>query len=183
VHVRTNTVQSELRLAIKTAVELTNDHRDGNRVRQVLVDTQYARASEATDREIEDVHRRFASVADLVQMLPSAELEDVVAALNNALDTCQVQPSLQAHDGSALHVHWTQFDAPFSDQVVVDVLIALAQVISDHGVSRFGQCGASDCFNVFYDPTKNHSRRFCSDPKCASRTHTAEHRARRNAST
>ncbi|MEO6571207.1 MAG: CGNR zinc finger domain-containing protein [Ilumatobacteraceae bacterium] len=31
---------------------------------------------------------------------------------------------------------------------------------------------------MFYDATKNRSRRFCSDPRCASRTHTAAHRAR-----
>ncbi|MGL4297698.1 MAG: CGNR zinc finger domain-containing protein, partial [Candidatus Neomicrothrix subdominans] len=49
------------------------------------------------------------------------------------------------------------------------------------GTARFGQCDASGCDWLFYDATRNRSRRFCSDPRCASRTHTADHRARRRA--
>ena len=41
--------------------------------------------------------------------------------------------------------------------------------------------GSSLCDHLFYDATRNGSRRFCSDPRCASRTHTADHRARQRA--
>ena len=63
----------------------------------------------------------------------------------------------------------------------VDFLMALAQELCEHGTSRFGTCAATDCSHLFYDVTRKGSRRFCADPRCASRTHTADHRARQRA--
>ena len=83
------------------------------------------------------------------------------------------------HDGAPLHIHWTPSTATFDDQVIADILMALAQEVCDHGTTRFGRCAATDCDHLYYDATRNGSRRFCSDPRCASRTHTADHRARR----
>jgi len=69
--------------------------------------------------------------------------------------------------------------ASFDDQVIADMLMAICFDVCEHGTTRFGVCAAADCEHLFYDATRNGSRRFCSDPRCASRTHTAEHRARR----
>jgi len=87
-----------------------------------------------------------------------------------------------AHDGAGPHLHWTPTTATFDQQVVADVLMALAHELCDNGTNRFGRCAASGCDDLFYDGTRNRSRRFCDDPKCASRTHTAQHRARRRTS-
>ena len=81
--------------------------------------------------------------------------------------------------GAPLHIHWTPSTASFDDQVIADILMALAQEVCDHGTKRFGRCAATDCDHLYYDATRNGSRRFCADPRCASRTHTADHRARR----
>ena len=67
----------------------------------------------------------------------------------------------------------------FDDQVMADFLMALANELCDNGTKRFGRCAADDCDRLFYDTSRNGSRRFCSDPRCASRTHTADHRKRK----
>jgi predicted RNA-binding Zn ribbon-like protein len=121
---------------------------------------------------------RCLPLARLATSLPGADLTETVTSVNGSLESSAIAPSLSAHDGFALHIHWTSPTTPFAHQVAVDLLMALAQTLCDHGVERFGRCAAEACEHVFYDSTKNRSRRFCSDPKCASRTHTAAHRAR-----
>ena len=86
--------------------------------------------------------------------------------------------------GDAIHIRDTVrgephrfFDAQGVDELV-SISMALAQELCDNGTIRFGRCGAADCDQLFYDGTRNRSRRFCADPRCASRTHTADHRAR-----
>lgn len=182
-HVNTGSVDEERRIAIDAAVELTNAIEragtdGGAELQQILVDRAYTRAPAATGDDMAALVTRFAPVAEIVRSLPTAELSEAVTAINAELSNYDVEPAMYAHHDGPLHIHWTADDADFADQVVVDVLMALVDVICDEGLERFGRCGADTCSDVFFDPTKNHSRRFCSDPKCSSRTHTAEYRAR-----
>jgi hypothetical protein len=180
-YVTTDSVDTEVRMAIEAAVELANALADGGgreRTREILVEHQYFGSTSASDREVDDVEGRFGAIATLIHAFPDAELSAAVAGLNETLAAYRVAPSVQEHDGSPLHIHWTDPRSRFDDHVIVDVLMALAQTICDSGLERFGTCAASDCERVFFDSTKNMSRRFCSDPRCASRTHTAAHRAR-----
>src|SRR6056297_2297630 len=123
-----------------------------------------------------DIRLTLEAVVDLTNALDEAH--DAVHWVNRELGSVSIAPSLTAHDGAALHLHWTPGGATFDDQVMADVLMALAQELADGGTGRFGRCAAADCERLFYDATRNRSRRFCSDPRCASRTHTADHRAR-----
>lgn len=184
-HVHADSLDEELRVTVDAAVELSNRVLDpaaegplADALRKVLVDHDFGRASSASEVEMESFADRAVPIARMVDALPDAELADAVARINTALEGCAIAPSLSAHDGYALHIHWTPSTTPFAHQVAVDLLMALAQTLCDHGTTRFGRCGADGCVHVFYDATKNRSRRFCSDPRCASRTHTAAHRAR-----
>ena len=116
------------------------------------------------------------SMVDTLTALPDSLPEPTVAWINARLSDIHITPSLTDHDGADLHIHWTPASATFDDQVVADFLMAVAQEVCDHGTSRFGICAATDCEHLFYDATRNGSRRFCADPRCASRTHTADHR-------
>lgn len=189
-YVRSDNLDEEVRITTDTVVALVNGPIDGDDadggdgpvdpewVRQVLVEHEFVRAAEASVAEIAELVDRIGPIARLVRALPDAVLAEAVESLNHQLRACAIAPSLSAHDGSALHIHWTGAESPFAHQVVVDLLMALAQVLCDHGTDRFGRCGADGCDRVFHDTTKNRSRRFCDDPRCASRTHTAAHRAR-----
>jgi predicted RNA-binding Zn ribbon-like protein len=177
---------AEIRLTLEAMVDLLNALDDAGDtgsadVRSILDRHAFTRAAAAPAAAILRVELRMRALADRLTDLPSADVTATVAWINRALVDLHVTPSLTAHDGAGLHIHWTPANAPFDDQVVTDILMALAQELCDHGTSRFGRCAASDCDHVFYDATRNGSRRFCADPRCASRTHTADHRARQRA--
>ncbi len=183
-HVNAESLDEEVRTTVDALMELTNLVNDGGadlpeRLRRVLIDHDFVRAVTASDDEMQAFADRCLSLARLVTSLPEADLASTVAHVNGSLESSAIAPSLSAHDGFALHIHWTSASTPFAHQVAVDLLMALAQTLCDHGVDRFGRCAADHCQHVFYDATKNRSRRFCSDQRCASRTHTAAHRARR----
>ena len=182
--VRADSLDEELRVTIDAAMELANAIADGDadlakRLQAVLVDHDFVRARTASPAELDAFVDRSVPLGRIFTSLPELELVDAVTMVNGALESCAIAPSLSSHDGFALHIHWTSDTTPFAHQVAVDLLMGLAQTLCDHGVERFGRCAAAGCEHVFYDSTKNRSRRFCSDQRCASRTHTAAHRARR----
>ncbi len=178
-HIRADSLDEEIRVTVDAGVELTNEMVANGDLRAVLVEHDFIRAGRATASDVDELRRRFRSVRAIIETLPDIEPTVAVDLVNAQLRRCSIAPSLSAHDGFALHIHWTGDETSFGRRVVVDVLMALAQTLCDHGTDRFGRCAAEGCERLFYDATKNRSRRFCSDSRCASRTHTAEHRARR----
>lgn len=191
---RADSLADEVRVTVDAVTELANvvagqplpeleqlDRR--GQLRSVLIAHDFVRARDAADAEVDAFADRMVPLARLVHSLPGGALSDVVDAVNAQLEAAAIAPSLSSHDGFALHIHWTPPTTPFAHQVVVDLLMAVAQTLCDDGTARFGRCAADDCDRVFYDATKNRSRRFCADPRCASRTHTAAHRARQAAET
>lgn len=186
---RADSLDDEVRVTVDAAMAIANELAVAeldtapsliDRVRSVLVDQDFIRARSASDGEIAELVDRCQPIGRLIRSLSEAELAEVVEAVNHQLQACAVAPILSAHDSYPLHIHWTGGHTPFAHQVAVDLLMGLAQTLCDHGLDRFGRCAASDCERVFFDTTKNRSRRFCDDPRCASRTHTAAHRARRS---
>lgn len=191
-HVRADSLDDEVRVTVDAATELANvmsgeplpdvEHLDQHeQLRWVLIEHDFVRARAASSDDLDSFADRMVPLARLVRSLPGSELPAVVEAVNAQLEAAAIAPSLSSHDGFALHIHWTPPSTPFAHQVAVDLLMAVAQTLCDHGTRRFGRCAADDCDRVFYDATKNRSRRFCTDPRCASRTHTAAHRARQAA--
>jgi predicted RNA-binding Zn ribbon-like protein len=179
---------TEIRLTIEALVDLVNalsDAADPDTesvdVRTLLHEHRFSRAAGASAAAIDRIEERIGAMIPTLRGLPDAEPEPTVAWINTQLAGIHITPSLTAHDGADLHIHWTPSSATFDDQAIADFLMALAQELCDHGTSRFGTCAATDCEHLFYDVTRNGSRRFCADPRCASRTHTAEHRSRRRA--
>jgi hypothetical protein len=177
---------TEIRLTIEALIDLVNAFADAlsappsERVdaRMLLHDHGFSRAAGASVAAIDRVEQRVGSMVATLYGLPQATTEPTVAWINSQLSAITITPLLTDHDGAGLHIHWTPASATFDDQVVADFLMALAQELCDHGTSRFGRCAATDCERLFYDVTRNGSRRFCADPRCASRTHTADHRER-----
>lgn len=174
--------ETEVRLTLETTVEIVNGLADpGLDVRGILAEAGFSRVDEATDDAVERLRARLGDLAPLVRSLPDRPTEDAAAAVNAELAGLSLTPSIVDHDGVGPHMHWTPPAAAFDDRVVADIVMALARELCDNGTIRFGRCAAEGCDRLFYDGTRNRSRRFCSDPRCASRTHTADHRARRRA--
>ena len=170
---------ADIRLTLEAVVDLTNALDEPTvDVRAMLDGHDFSRAAEASAASIGRVERRLRALLPDLRSLPDAGIDGAVGWVNRELRSVSIAPSLTTHDAAALHLHWTPDGATFDDQVMADVLMALAQELADAGTGRFGRCAAAECERLFYDATRNRSRRFCSDPRCASRTHTADHRAR-----
>ena len=174
--------QSEIRLTIEVAFELANALADGDTdVRRTLHEAGFSRAAQASAASVDRLTARLRDLAPVLEQLHGLDTDGAALRINEQLTELPIAPSISGHDGLAAHIHWTPTTATFDDQVISDIVMALAQEVCEHGTARFGRCDASGCDWLFYDATRNRSRRFCSDPRCASRTHTADHRARRRA--
>lgn len=187
----TSASATEIRLTLEATVDLVNvlndavdDHVlvDAAVIRSLLGRHGFTRAEGAPDAEVAELDRRISALLGRFVELPDEQALDASDWVNAELASLPIAPAAVTHDGAPLHIHWTPTTASFDDQVVADILMALAQELCDHGTKRFGRCAASDCEHLYYDATRNGSRRFCADPRCASRTHTADHRARRRTS-
>ena len=167
--------------AISDALDDTGETLEPEAARQLLHDQGFSRAATAPIAAVRRVTQRVLDLLPRLLTLPTSDPGAASIWVNAELTEHTIAPSLSDHDGSGLHVHWTPPSATFDDQVMADVLMAITQDLCEHGVKRFGRCAADDCEHLFYDSSRNGSRRFCSNPRCASRTHTADHRKRRKA--
>ena len=179
--------ESEARITLDTMLELANSLLDagpgdadgGVDPRAVLADAGFSRAADASAASVRRVATRIEALLPFLSELPDLDTDTAAARVSEELTEITITPVIVDHGGIGHHLHWTPSTATFDDQVLADMLMALAWEVCDNGTIRFGRCAADDCERLFYDSTRNRSKRFCSDPRCASRTHTADHRARK----
>jgi predicted RNA-binding Zn ribbon-like protein len=120
----------------------------------------------------------LAPVADRLRAAFATEDHDAAAAaVNRLLEDLPVVPRLSAHDGRPAHLHYAPADADPPTRLACNAVMAVAAIISEHGVHRLGLCAAPSCGAAFVDTSRNGRRRFCSSA-CANRTHVAAHRRR-----
>lgn len=172
--------ESEIRITLEVTTEMVN-HLDQQMLdaRRLLDEAGFSRADQASEASVRRLTARLNGLAPLLRDLPDLDVAAAMARVNEELTELAITPAVVDHGGVGPHIHWTPNTATFDDQVIADILMAVAQELCDSGTLRFGRCGAEGCDRLFFDGTRNRSRRFCSDPRCASRTHTADHRARR----
>ena len=178
-----STTNDEHRLTLDAMVDLANALWDDPSadLRPFLAESGFSRARDASAASISRTAERFTTLLPFLASLPDLDADLAAARITEQLTELPITPSIVDHDGAGPHIHWTPATARFDDQVLADVFMALAEEVCDNGTIRFGICGAEDCERLFYDSTRNRSKRFCSDQRCASRTHTADHRKRRSA--
>jgi len=174
-------VTDEHRLTLDVMVDLRNALLDDDSTdpRELLTEAGFSRARDASAASMTRVAQRLLALAPFLTSLPHLDTTDASTRITEELTELPITPSIVDHDGVGPHIHWTPATARFDDQVLTDMFMALAQEVCDNGTIRFGVCGADDCDHIFYDATRNRSKRFCADPRCASRTHTADHRKRK----
>ena len=174
-----STAETEVRLTLDAVVELSNSLTNGRpNARNILAARGFARADAASQASVDRLTNKLSALVEVFSALPDMDDTTAATAVNEELTELDIEPSIVSHDGVGPHIHWTPSTSTFDNQVLADLLMALAQELCESGTIRFGRCAAHDCEDVFYDGTRNRSKRFCSDPRCASKTHTAEHRAR-----
>ncbi|WP_200948338.1 MULTISPECIES: CGNR zinc finger domain-containing protein [unclassified Kitasatospora] len=125
---------------------------------------------------------RLAEVA--AELRPSFGAGDRIlgaaARLNQLLVRHNAVPNLHGDPHRPLVLSFHRADADLVDAWAADTGTALAMVIGVGQAARLGACQADECSLVFFDTTRNASRRFC-DLACQNRTKASAYRARRRA--
>lgn len=106
--------------------------------------------------------------------------EEAIDRLNTLLIQHPVHPQISSHDGQRWHLHLTE-SGSVTDRYAAGAAMGLAVKISDQGIERLGVCQSDTCDNIYFDTTKNRSRRYCSE-RCAGRSNVAAYRDRRRES-
>ncbi|QFY05378.1 CGNR zinc finger domain-containing protein [Nonomuraea phyllanthi] len=106
------------------------------------------------------------------------QIRVVATRLNDLLIRHRAVPSLLGHPDQRLVLAFHRAGAPLVDAWAADLGTALAMVIGVGQSDRLGACQAGKCSLVFFDTTRNASRRFC-DLSCQNRAKASAYRARR----
>jgi predicted RNA-binding Zn ribbon-like protein len=109
--------------------------------------------------------------------LLTADRDDAAELVNSLLAEAQAVPQLRRHDGLDWHIHAVPASAPLERRVVVEVAMAMIDVIRADELSRLSICADAHCEGLVLDLSRNRSRRFCSTT-CANRNAVAAYRAR-----
>jgi predicted RNA-binding Zn ribbon-like protein len=104
------------------------------------------------------------------------------AAVNTLLVNAGLVPQLVRHDDGPPHIHLDHPEASLPDWVAGNAAYGLSALMEKGEAARLHRCLGTDCYAVFVDLSRNHSRVYCSPSLCANRSHVAAHRARRAAS-
>ncbi len=133
-----------------------------------------AGAARAGERDLAILH----DARDTIRSVLTARTEEeAVEHLNGLLRAHPIHPLVSGHDGRDWHLHLLDRDRRPGEALVATAAFGLATWLLDAGMDRRGQCGATDCDDVYVDTSRNHSRRYCS-ATCSNRTNVAAHRAR-----
>ncbi|GAA1421751.1 CGNR zinc finger domain-containing protein [Agrococcus citreus] len=114
---------------------------------------------------------------DIVERLWDGDRDAVATLVNRVFREAEARPHLVRHDDHDWHLHGLPAGAPIADAIVVDAAMAFVDLVRADDTARCKRCGDSRCDRMFFDQSRNRSRRFCSTT-CQSRTNVAAFRAR-----
>jgi predicted RNA-binding Zn ribbon-like protein len=100
--------------------------------------------------------------------------EDSLAQLNEALAEALARTKIRPAHG---HFSWRWADEEKSlDRMLWPLLRSTAELLTSEDLERVGEC-ADDrgCGYLFYDSSRNHSRRWCSMESCGNRAKARRH--------
>lgn len=104
----------------------------------------------------------------------------VVDRVNALLRRESALPQLVRHGDWDWHLHATSPDAPLASRWIVEVGMALVDLVRAGELRRLRTCAAEDCDGILVDLSRNRSKRYC-DLGCGNRLAVAAYRARLDA--
>ncbi|MEW9552472.1 CGNR zinc finger domain-containing protein [Nonomuraea sp. NPDC050783] len=143
--------------------------------RLAAIDACLAAPSRLTPADADHLAEVAAELRDVFGA--AGRLHAAAARLNDVLIRHRAVPNLHG-DPPVLAFHAP--DATLAGAWVADMATALAMVVGVGQGARLGLCQAGNCSRVFFDTTRNASRRFC-DLSCQNRAKASAYRARRAA--
>ncbi|HZH11936.1 MAG TPA: ABATE domain-containing protein [Microvirga sp.] len=121
----------------------------------------------------EAIHRIGAAIA--VGDTPrQADLQTVRAACASAIAAADLVPRDEGF-------RWTwPVDPPVVQTILGPIALSAAGLLREGDLSRLKKCGGEHCGWLFFDLTKNNSRRWCDMAVCGNRQKSKRHRQQRS---
>ncbi|MHB8294154.1 MAG: CGNR zinc finger domain-containing protein [Acidimicrobiales bacterium] len=119
-----------------------------------------------------------ATLRRCITALDSSDVDAAALGLNRLLAGSGAAPRLDRHDATAWHLHFHGRQADLATGWAAGCATAMAVAVGGGMADRIGICHADGCDRVFFDESRNASRRYCS-LACQNRTKATAYRARR----
>ncbi|HWI60966.1 MAG TPA: CGNR zinc finger domain-containing protein [Symbiobacteriaceae bacterium] len=135
--------------------------------------------AETTPADIEALKALRGQLLEIAQAMAKGELPSRIDHLNDLLARGPVVRRLEpAADGHRLRLdpHGTGWP-----QIHAEIAASLAETLTEGESSRVRICDNPDCLWVFYDDTRNRTKRFCDDKACGNLMKVRRFRARKRA--
>ncbi|ANP71734.1 CGNR zinc finger domain-containing protein [Cryobacterium arcticum] len=126
-----------------------------------------------TEAELAEVR----ATRERLRRIWTLDRDDAALEVNELLQSAQALPRLMRHDGMDWHLHATDPAAPLAERILVEVALALVDVIRSDESGRLRACDAEDCDGLLVDLSRNGSKRFCS-VRCGNRMNMVAFRQR-----
>lgn len=123
--------------------------------------------------ELDAVKDLRESLRSVIESHDDAEAADRV---NQILERYGATPRVSVHSGEP-HFHFEPANTAMICWLGAVTAMALAGLLVEHGIERFGVCDSSTCEDVYIDTSRNRSRRHCSST-CSTREAVAAYRRR-----
>lgn len=121
----------------------------------------------------EAIHRIGSALAS--GTAPSqADLQAIGAACARAIALADLVP-----DASGFRWRWPN-DPPTAQTILCPIALSAAGLLREGDLSRLKKCGGEHCGWLFFDLTKNNSRRWCDMAVCGSRQKARRQRQKRS---
>jgi predicted RNA-binding Zn ribbon-like protein len=141
------------------------------RTRILSGDSEFAGFLEAALSLREAIHRVVAAIADRAPP-PQEDLGTIKAACARAIASSELSPG-------AGGFRWAWRTAPPGPQTILGpIALSAAGLLREGDLSRLKQCKGEHCGWLFFDMTKNNSRRWCDMAVCGNRQKSRRHRRR-----
>ena len=165
--------------SLRSAVSLVNSAEEPDTLTEIAqLDTWYEE-NEFTGRRDGDAAELEAvrALRPVLRELLTAGRDEAAELVNAHLSEARAVPQLRRHDGLDWHIHAVPNDAPLARRVLVEVAMAMVDLIRADELSRLSVCADDRCEGLVLDLSRNRSRRYCSTT-CANRNAVAAYRAR-----
>src|SRR4051812_29004264 len=165
--------------SLRSAVSLVNSAEEPDTLTGIAELDAWYEENEFTGRRDRDTGELEAmrALRPVLRELLTAGRDEAAELVNAHLAEARAVPQLRRHDGLDWHIHAVPNDAPLARRVLVEVAMAMVDLIRADELSRLSVCADDRCEGLVLDLSRNRSRRYCSTT-CANRNAVAAYRAR-----
>lgn len=143
---------------------------------------QLAADTPPTPDELAELKRLRSLLLLVVQELAGGRQpsDDAIASLNETLSQGAVVRRLEADGEGRFALRQTPAAGGWP-QIMAEIAASFAATLAEGEPSRIRICDNPDCRWVYYDETRNRSKRYCDDKMCGNLMKVRRFRARRKA--